>query len=266
MKRKLYSVATLFCLSSAAFAQLSDSLRINYDGTKGGQFCNMTGSTECYYYSGAGSSGPNFAWEHIVGNWGAGDSIGKMKPTGQTDKWTITIHIPDYYTDSTTCTNPAAPGATIYKIGVVFVNADGTKEGKDNSCNEFFIINVNTDTVRAVDGDGDSFVGLTAQWAFPAGVNTELSNVTGISLAPNPSSSQVRIGFEVTDQADRIEVKVLNSIGQEIATVFDGSRNPGNHTMVWDGTMNGSPVDNGIYFVNITNGSEVVSKRLMIIR
>lgn len=267
MKSKFYSLTTLIFLSgSVAFGQITDSLRITYDGTEGGQFCKMQGATKCYMYSGAGTTGPNFAWEHIVGNWGVDDGLGEMAGTGTANEWSFTIHLYDYYSDTANTTNPVHQDSTIYRIGVVFQNGDGTVEGKDDNCNEFFIIDCHTANVRAVDGDNNSFPGLTAEWVQPPSAVDELANVKTITAYPNPASSAVHLSFNSTERIDMLRVNVMDVMGKQVAQLYNGSADQGTHELIWDGTANGSAVENGIYFFVIENGQDAMTKHVMILR
>lgn len=266
MKNKLYSLIALLTLGTTAFAQSQyDSLRIRYDGANGGPACKMLGAGKCYYYSGAGSTSPSFAWEHIVGNWGADDGLGEMYSTG-TDKWEIIINIPDYYSDTATCSNPAPQGAIIYKIGVVFRDTGlSTLEGKDSTCSEFFIINVHTDNVSAVEADSSPFPGLTADWIVPGGIQNQLNGIESITLAPNPTNDNVQVSFTAINDVDHMRITVMNAIGQEIATLMDGRCETGRQSITWDGDMNGVQAESGIYFVHFNTGTQSATRRLMVL-
>jgi hypothetical protein len=189
------------------------------------------------------------------------DGYGKMVSIGS-NMWEIKIHIPSYYQDTAALESgsvPAPQGATIYKIGVVFQNGDGTKEGKDTSCNEFFILYVNTDTVKAVDGNGDEFDGVDAEWVIPSSVK-DLTDVSDMTLSPNPSRGLVNVGVDVTNATD-LRVSVLNSMGQVVAVLHDGAMAAGSHQLQWQ-----SADVNGLYFIQVGNAYGMLTKRVMIAR
>ncbi|MDI9355846.1 MAG: alpha-amylase family glycosyl hydrolase [Chitinophagaceae bacterium] len=104
-----------------------DSVEIIYDANQGTQA--LMGVTSVYIHTGVVTTNTNSPtgndWKYVVGNWGKDDGIGKMsKVTGTTDQWRIklTPSIRSYY--------KVPAGESIYKLGMVFRNADGSKEGK----------------------------------------------------------------------------------------------------------------------------------------
>lgn len=68
---------------------------------------------------------------------------------------------------------------------------------------------------------------------------------------PNPfnPSTTIRIGLP---KRSTITVRVFNTLGQEICTLFSGEREPGYHDFVWDGRNSaGNAVSSGIYFYSL---------------
>ena len=97
-------------------------------------------------------------WQHVVGNWGddpQDDSIGVMENLGS-GIWQLTINIEDYYTNpalvnlESSTLMPA--GATAYVMGVVFRDKDATFSGRDDQCKDIFIVEMDTDNPRVVQG------------------------------------------------------------------------------------------------------------------
>lgn len=277
MRLKLYFLAALAFSATAAFAQSQyDSIRITYNGTKGNASCRMTGAANCYWYVGAATSGPNFGWEHIwgFGAWGTAHTQKQFHPTGTADLWTKTIHVYEYFGDSANVrsggippydTFPVQPGDTVYNIRFVFHNSDGTREGKDQSCQEFKIVGVNTDTLSVHDGVDSIWPWITAVWVTPSGIPS-LSAVKGVSVFPNPSSDNVTVRLYADDAVDHVKVSILNVMGQELSTLYEGSMAEGRKTLTWDGTVNGSPVGNGIYFITANDGGAIATQQVMIMR
>ena len=110
-------------------ASSGNLLTIIYDATQGQS--GLIGATSVYMHSTFELNpfgGPNQPW---VGNWGQDDGLGQMTSLGN-DLWSITIDPFQYY---------AIPQGTtsISGLFMVFRNADGSAEGKDDSGNDIFI-------------------------------------------------------------------------------------------------------------------------------
>ena len=112
------------------FPTAEDAIRIIYDATKG--TTGLVGAAKVYMHSGVILDSPaGTSWQNVIGNWGQDDGIGLMtKVTGETDKWEITLSPREYFN---------VPSAPIYRIGLVFRNADGSKEGKTDANTDIFI-------------------------------------------------------------------------------------------------------------------------------
>ncbi|WP_439129439.1 alpha-amylase family glycosyl hydrolase [Polaribacter sp.] len=92
--------------------------------------CNgLTNPTKVYMHSGIGDKNNAFGFS-VVGNWGQDDGVGEMTPNGD-GTYSITITPETYYSLTQTQAQNAA------QIGMVFRNADGSQELKDNGCNDF---------------------------------------------------------------------------------------------------------------------------------
>lgn len=139
IKSFLILLVTLFTQST--FAQIttepavpkaSEKIKITYDaskGTSGLKDCNC----DVYIHIGAVTeSATSTTWSIVPFTWGTTDPKAKMtRVTGQTNLYTFELTPNDFFT------NPN--GLTIYRLGMVFRNADGTKEGKNASNADFFI-------------------------------------------------------------------------------------------------------------------------------
>jgi 1,4-alpha-glucan branching enzyme len=109
-------------------ANLDQEVEIIYDAAQGTG--SLKGASAVYMHSGVIIDGPDgAAWTSVVGNWGKDDGIGKMtKMPGQNELWTIKLKsIRSYYGLSV--------DAIVFRLSMVFRNADGTKEGKGNPGN-----------------------------------------------------------------------------------------------------------------------------------
>lgn len=100
-----------------------DEIRIIFDATKGNG--GLVGASKVYMHGGVVTDGPEgTAWQHVVGNWGQDDGVGQMtQVTGEANKWEITLSpsAREYYS--------VPAGTNIFRLSMVFRNADGSSKG-----------------------------------------------------------------------------------------------------------------------------------------
>ncbi|HAS60317.1 MAG TPA: 1,4-alpha-glucan branching protein, partial [Algoriphagus sp.] len=132
MKKSLLFLVSLvfFAFNPGLFAQVttepavpnaSQKIKIIYDaskGTSGLKDCNC----DVFIHIGAVTQGPaSTTWSIVPFQWGTNDPKAKMtKVAGQANIYTYEL-TPDTFFD-----NPN--GLTIYRLGLVFRNVDGTKD------------------------------------------------------------------------------------------------------------------------------------------
>jgi hypothetical protein len=91
----------------------------------------------------------------------------------------------------------------------------------------------------------------------PTGVS-ESALASSVNLYPNPSTGRdIKLDVNL-ENAENVEVTVLNAIGQVVSTVNKGKLATGNNTLTLD--LNGQT--KGIYFVKVNIGNKVVTKTL----
>ncbi len=79
---------------------------------------------------------------------------------------------------------------------------------------------------------------------------------------PNPFNSTAQIPFELSAPA-RVELNVYNLLGQKVATLVNPQEYmAGRHQVAWDA----SDVTSGLYFVKLTSGGNVQSKKLLLVK
>ena len=137
MKNILCFLITLISLSTFAQVSLSvgaievdEPVTITVDANSTDSNCNgLSNPTKVYMHSGIGDNSDAFGF-NVVGNWGQDDGVGEMTNNGD-GTFSITITPQTYYG----LTQAQADAAT--QIGMVFRNADGTQELKDDGCEDF---------------------------------------------------------------------------------------------------------------------------------
>jgi pullulanase/glycogen debranching enzyme len=112
--------------------EITESITISVDANSTATDCNgISNPTKVYMHSGVGNEAN--AWgTNVVGNWGADDGVGEMTLNSANNRWEITIIPKKYYA----LTDTQANGVS--KMGLVFRNASGNQEMKDNGCADFF--------------------------------------------------------------------------------------------------------------------------------
>lgn len=87
---------------------------------------------------------------------------------------------------------------------------------------------------------------------------------------PNPFSNSTTIVFNVGGYSGgtrRVELSIIDITGKKVAQILSDDISSGEHSVVWDGTMdNGDLLSSGVYFCRMICGDEVKSKRLILLR
>ena len=79
---------------------------------------------------------------------------------------------------------------------------------------------------------------------------------------PNPFNPSTLINFTVSKQGTAT-LKVFNTLGQEVTTLFNGQANPGQNYSI---NFNASGLSSGIYFYQLKQGSSIDTQKLMLLK
>lgn len=83
---------------------------------------------------------------------------------------------------------------------------------------------------------------------------------------PNPFNPATVISFDLGRAAD-LELNVFNTLGQKVATLFDGHAAAGSYEVVWDGTnRSGQKVASGIYFYKLTTAEYSETRKMLLVK
>ncbi len=100
-------------------------------------------------------------------------------------------------------------------------------------------------------------------------VGTASSVPTGFVLHqnyPNPFNPATEIRFDLPYTA-KVELKVFNVLGQEIATLLSRELPSGSHSVTWNGRDDyDQPVSSGVYFYRLEAGGNSISKKMILIK
>jgi parallel beta-helix repeat protein len=78
---------------------------------------------------------------------------------------------------------------------------------------------------------------------------------------PNPFNSSTTTHYGLPEQSD-IRIEIYNILGQRVATVYDGPKEAGYHTVTWkpDG------VPSGVYFARLQAGDRIENTRMVLLK
>lgn len=235
-----------------AFPTAEEQVTITYDATKG--ISSLGGAAKVYMHSGVILSGPEgIAWSNVVGNWGQDNGVGEMTPVeGEPGKWQITLpSIREYYT--------VEGGIPVFRLGMVFRSADGTKTGKSDTEGDIFV-NINPgDFVRFTEPVASEIFGVAGeQLQFSAeasgvaeNISIEINDGSGWASVAQVNNSQT-ISYQYTfSTSGAIQLRVTAQIGGKTVssekTLSIYIRQPNNIAELPEGMKNGinyDPSDN----------------------
>jgi hypothetical protein len=87
-----------------------------------------------------------------------------------------------------------------------------------------------------------------------------------LSIWPNPFCSKARIQYGVGSR-QWISLKIYDVTGREVRTLVNGKKEPGCHTVAWDGrNKDGKIVRNGVYFCKFKVNEFVCTRKLVRVR
>ena len=203
--RNLVFLTLFFLFGIKGFAQVTTepaipnagaTVKIIYDASKG-----TTGLKDCncdvYIHIGAVTAGANSTtWNLVPFQWGTATAAAKMtKVTGQPNIYTYDL-VPNSF-----FTNPN--NLTIYRLGLVFRNADGSKEGKTTSNSDFFVDLAQGFDVKFTDPQAAGSISFEVgdQYTFKASSN-EAADLTleldGVKVAEAKNSQQISYVYTAT--------------------------------------------------------------------
>ena len=83
---------------------------------------------------------------------------------------------------------------------------------------------------------------------------------------PNPFNPETRISYDVP-LAGPVSLIIYDQRGGVVRELVDDYQGWGSHAVLWDGTnRNGSPVSSGVYFYQLYTQSEVVTRKMILLK
>ena len=126
--------------------------------------------------------------------------------------------------------------------------------------------------------DGSQSWRLASEAAFPAwspGISTGLGDNGTVQLPdnfslaqnyPNPFNPETHITFSLRESAP-VDLKIYDSLGQEVRTLYSGTPPAGEHRVRWDGRDNrGAMVSAGVYLYTLRSGGRQTSRKMLLVK
>jgi hypothetical protein len=87
------------------------------------------------------------------------------------------------------------------------------------------------------------------------------ANFTLSQNYPNPFNPTTQIKYSVP-RASQVSLKVYNTLGQEVATIFEGAQQAGNYLVTFDG----SGLTSGVYLYKLQSGSVSIARKFILMK
>ncbi|PSQ83243.1 MAG: hypothetical protein BRD40_02155, partial [Bacteroidetes bacterium QS_1_65_9] len=114
--------------------------------------------------------------------------------------------------------------------------------------------------LRQVDTDGTGHLSTTTA------ITVRMEEAVRLMApAPNPVRSQAQLRFGV-QKAGEATVSLYNVLGQEVATMYEGTPTPGEMQTVQLGASQLSELPSGVYFVRLEANGKVRTQRMVRVR
>src|SRR5262249_19450805 len=107
-------------------------------------------------------------------------------------------------------------------------------------------------------------------WRFTtagaAGVGDEPLGAFALApVSPNPMRGRGNIGFTLPRES-HVRVSVIDLQGRVVASLVDGMRSAGSHSIAWDGAGRAGPLATGVYFVRLDTPARSFVRRVVLMR
>ncbi|MBK6765881.1 MAG: T9SS type A sorting domain-containing protein [bacterium] len=103
-------------------------------------------------------------------------------------------------------------------------------------------------------------------WNVPAGETPRLPHTFALQPAyPNPFNASVTLTYSWTEFAE-IELSIYDVTGRLVTTLARGATAPGEYSLLWDGTANGTQLSTGLYLARLIAGNNVDTQKLLLLK
>lgn len=93
-----------------------------------------------------------------------------------------------------------------------------------------------------------------------------LNDITLSKNYPNPFNPRTTINFSIT-KVSQVQINVFNSKGQNIKILINEPKNPGNYSVIWDGTdFYNNQLSSGQYYYQLKVNGLVKSEKMILLK
>lgn len=111
---------------------------------------------------------------------------------------------------------------------------------------------------------GANTLELDPRYEFEFGADIAQPRLAG--SAPNPFSGQTTVEFALPKET-RVTVAIYDMLGRKVATLVDGTRRAGTHTLTWNGrTESGQALSSGVYLMRMRADGQSETQRVTVVR
>jgi hypothetical protein len=126
-----------------------------------------------------------------------------------------------------------------------------------------------TTAVSYTAGTTSQPLGALTWFGIAVGVKENNTVPTGYELSanyPNPFNPTTTIHYSLPERA-QVKLVVFNSLGQEVASLVNETKESGSYSVVWNGkSENGITVSSGIYFYRIDAGNFSSTHKMVLLK
>jgi hypothetical protein len=100
---------------------------------------------------------------------------------------------------------------------------------------------------------------VTATFIDISGIDDPEMNAYGLTNYPNPFTGKTTVSYTLKQDSD-VELIVFDTFGKKVKELVNQSQNPGDYKVELDG----SDLENGIYFYQFRSGGQSVTKKMIL--
>jgi flagellar hook assembly protein FlgD len=89
----------------------------------------------------------------------------------------------------------------------------------------------------------------------------ESVDASAVSVYPNPVNGVAKVNMTLAN-SENVVVEIYNAVGQKVASVNYGDLAAGAHNL----DVDFSSLEAGVYYVNVTTGTQVISKKVTCVK
>ncbi len=82
---------------------------------------------------------------------------------------------------------------------------------------------------------------------------------------PNPFNPSTRIRYSVFERG-RVQLRVFDVLGRQVASLVDGSQNSGTYEAEWDVGKESLPIASGVYFCRLEQGTRASTQKMVLMK